>query len=175
MSPVYEFLGHRGKHSTEVRITANGDPYFIDDTQREPSPPGESWSELFTAPGEDMWAVASGELPKMKHEKKFAAQIMLHSDWLVKNWVPVSYPKGIAQFVKLRNNCFIGKDEHCLPFDEEKTLGAIIGLGNTKEEAIEECKANAEEFWGEQVHYKLEAFDEILESEEAGEEFGITI
>jgi hypothetical protein len=175
MAPVYEFLGQRGKHSTEIRITTNGDPYFIDDTQREPSPPGELWSELFTFPGEDIWDVASGKLPKMKHEKKYAAQIMLHSDWLVKNWVPVSYPKGISQFVKLRNNCFIGKDEYCLPFDEEKTLGAIIGLGDTKEEAIEECKSNVEEFWGEQVHYKIEAFDEILEAIKCGTQFGITL
>jgi hypothetical protein len=175
MAPVYKLLGCRGNHSTEIRITDDGLSYFIDDTLRIPSPPGEAWSEWLTEYGKDIWDVANGNAPKMKHEYKYAAEIMIHSEWLAKNWVPVEYPKSIRQYVKLRNNCVIEGHEYSMPFDEEKTVGAIIGFGNTMEEAIEMCKENAEDFWCHDMFMKPESFDEIIKASKVGHKWGIKV
>ena len=176
MAQVYKRLGYRGNHSTEVRFDEEGTGLFIDDSCRIGQPPGEIWSELWEEYGANMYQVAEGNLPDMKPVAKWAAMVNVHSPWLGSgNWCPVSYPKEVAQWVKLRNNTIIGGREYCLPFDKEATLGAVIGLGNTQDEAIEKCLENLEEFWAHKMFAKEESFEKAKEAMRAGKRFGLNI
>jgi hypothetical protein len=175
MGPVYAKLGYRGNHSTEVRFDEKGTGLFLDDTDRLGQPPGEIWSELWRDFGANIYQVAKGEIPDMTPAAKYAAQINLHSPWLVNNWVPVSYSKEIAQWVKLRNNTIVGGREYSLPFDKEKTLGAIIGLGDTADEAAKNCLEYLKEFWAHKLYAKEESFEEVKKAMKAGEKWGITL
>ena len=175
MAQVYNRLGCRGNHSTEVRFDKGGTGYFIDDTERIGQPPGEAWSELWEDYGANMYQVATGELPTMKPVKPCAAMINLHSAWLVDKWVPVKYPESIAQWVKLRNNTIINGNEFCIPFDKEKTLGAIVGLGDSAEEAKDLCIEHLKEFWAHDLYAKEESFDKVLEYMKAGEAYDIKL
>lgn len=175
MAPVYAKLGYRGNHSTEVRFDEKGTGLFLDDTCRKGQPPGEIWSELWQDYGANIYQVAKGETPNMKPVAKYAAQINLHSPWLVNNWVPVSYPKEIAPWVKLRNNTVVGGREYCLPFDKEKTLGSVIGLGNTVDEAVKNCLEYLKEFWAHKLYAKEESFEEVKKAMKAGEQWEIKL
>jgi hypothetical protein len=174
MSPIFKELGYNGDYSTELRIDKKGKVYYNDATCRKGSPPSEVMSELFANPGQMLWDIAENRLPTMKPQAKFGAQLQMHSDWLKKNWLPISCPKEVRPWLKLRNNCIIKGVEYCVPQDGIGSIGAITAIGDTIDEATELCLERAKQVKAYLIAYEPSTFDKAHEYLKTGERHGIS-
>jgi hypothetical protein len=60
-SPILAGFDYRSFFSTEVRITEDGEPYFIDPTCRAGSPPSQVMTEMIANYSEIIWGGANGK------------------------------------------------------------------------------------------------------------------
>jgi hypothetical protein len=64
------------------------------------------------------------------------AEIIIHSDILTDNHVPVCYPANVAKYVALRNAYKDASGQiWCLPMDGGTMVGGACGWADSKEEA----------------------------------------
>jgi predicted RNase H-like HicB family nuclease len=164
MKPVFEAYGYRGFFSTEIRIGKDHEPYMIDFCARAPSPPNELYQEQYKNLAECMWFGANGIVLDPEPVAKYGAEIMLHSSFADKNWQPLTFPDEIRDFVKLRN---IYKDERGYFVVPQSSglpeIGAVIGLGNTLEEAFDHALENAGLVEGYYLECKTGAIEQVKE------------
>ena len=167
------FAGSRGHYSTEVRITGNGTPYYIDATKRAPSPPFEAMLEAYTNYPEAVDQIANGIVPALEHEKTHLAVLVLTSHWNEKHEIVVKVPEKAQRFVKLKNCYRDGEYSHCFPNQNGGFFGAVVGLGNSSQEAVDECKENFEQIEGMEIDSSPDVFEQDSEAIKAGEAYGI--
>ena len=175
MRPVFEAYGYRGFFSTEIRIGEDHVPYMIDFCARAPSPPNELYQEQYANLAECMWYGANGIIVNPEPVSKFGAEIMLHSSWADKNWQKIKFPEEIRDYVKLRN-CYKNKDGYyCIPQDcGLPEIGAVIGLGDTLEEAFDHALQNAEQVEGYYLESKSSAIDQVREQIDKMRQLGLS-
>ncbi len=168
----FAMSGYQGLYSTENRITENGESYFIDATCRMPSPPGELMPEMY-APGcyaQAMWDIGGGDLPVLVPSAKFGVELILTSEWYGKGkWLKVDYPPEIADFVKLKNYCVKDGATWVVPNDNDRYIGAVVGTGNTLEQAAKNATKYAEQVKAHKLNYEC---DVLAEAQCAIEEAG---
>ena len=163
IQPHLKDYGSRGFFSTEIRVGKDKKPYMTDFCSRNGSPPNELYQAMWDNLAEIVWYGADGILVDPKSKYKFGAEVILHSSWADKNWQPITFPKEIRQYVKLRNACKIKNEYYVIPQAIGlPEIGAVIGFGNTKEEAIEHAKENARQVDG----YYIECYEDSLDSAE---------
>ena len=164
IKPVLKDYGYRGFFSSEVRIGQDHEPYMIDFCARAPSPPNEVYQEVYTNLAEVIWKGANGETVTPVSKFKYGAEILIHSSWADKNWQPVDFPAEIRDKVKLRNAVKIKDQFYVIPQSVGlPEIGAVIGLGDTMEEAINDAKETGKQVSG----YYLEIPEDSLEQAEA--------
>ena len=135
LAPVYRKLGVCGMSSMESR--GNGKQLFpIDYCGRCGTPSSEVNVRNMKNFSQVMRAAARGERVAPEWHAKYVAEIILHSDVLTDNHVPVSYPDKIAPYVVLRN-AYRDKNGQawCLPMDGGTMVGGACGWADSKEEA----------------------------------------
>lgn len=176
MVPVFEAYGYRGFFSTEIRIGKDHQPYMIDFCARAPSPPNELYQEQYKNLAECIWAGANGEVIDPEPVAKYGAEIMLHSSFADKNWQPLQFPEEIRDFVKLRN---IYKDDRGYFVVPQSTglpeIGAVVGLGDTLEEAFDHALENAELVEGYYLEGKTGAIEQVKEQIEKMDKLGLSV
>lgn len=103
------------------------------------------------------------------------AHILLCSPLLCHQWLKVSFPDSIAPYVKLANYCIKDGEHWCIPdgSGETDTVGAVVGLGDTLREAMDNALKYAEQVKAEKLEYRANLFDDISKSIEAAKEYGI--
>ena len=176
MKPVFAAYNWRGFMSTEVRIGKDMKPYMVDLCGRAPSPPNELFQEQYANLAECIWAGANGIVVEPKATAKIGCEVMLHSSWADKGWQPISFPPELRDRVKLRNATCIEGVYYAIPQSVGlPEVGAVIGLGDTIEEAIEDATANAEEVTGYYLEAKMGAIDSIREECEKLEKLGLNM
>ena len=176
MLPVFAAYNWRGFMSTEVRIGKDMDPYMIDLCARAPSPPNELYQEQYKNLAECVWYGANGIVVEPEAVAKYGAEIMLHSSWADKGWQPVSFPEELRDFVKLRNATKIDGVYYAIPQScGLPECGAVIGLGNTLEEALDQAVEHAEQVTGYYLEAKMGAIDDIKKQCEKLEELGLNM
>ena len=164
MRPVLAAYNWRGFLSTEVRIGKDMDPYMIDLCARAPSPPNELYQMQYENLAECIWSGANGIVVEPEATAKYGAEIMLHSSWADKAWQPISFPDDIREYVKLRNATKIDGVYYAIPQAcGLPECGAVIGLGDTLEEALDHAVENAEQVTGYYLEAKMGAIDDIRE------------
>ncbi len=171
---------YRGPFGTEIRIDKKGVPYFIDATCRTSSPPGEAQWELCANLSEMMWRGSTGEFVQFEPAAKFGCEIMLYMDWGDQAWNEIYIPDKVRQWVKLATACKVdglyypicAEGYERLAWSTEE-IGAVIGIGDTIEEAIDEAKEHAESVQGFKVHYNLSAVADALTELKKGEKAGV--
>jgi hypothetical protein len=165
MVPVFKEYGYRGFFSSEIRIGKDQVPYMIDFCARAPSPPNELYQEQYENLAECMWAGANGVIIDPIPVAKYGAEIMLHSSWADKNWQALRFPDHLRDFVKLRNLYYSPKRGYgVIPQSQGlPEIGAVVGLGNTLEEAFDHALANAEEVGGYYLEGKTGAIEQVKE------------
>jgi predicted RNase H-like HicB family nuclease len=96
---------------------------------------------MMTNLAEAIWYGAEGIVIEPEFKAKWGAEVLLISDWADKNWMHVSFPDEVRENVKLRNFCLIEGEYYVIPqWTGCAEIGAVVALGNTPDEAIEECK-----------------------------------
>ena len=144
-TPVLASYGYRGAFCTEVRITKEGESYFIDPTCRFPSPPSQIMCEMIGNLGDIVWQGANGILVEPEQIAQFGAQAIFHvdrdewgvfqlSDEMLDKWVKIGFS-------------FQKDGKVCVPPDPQGVceIGWVIGIGDTIDDAISHLKANVEE------------------------------
>jgi hypothetical protein len=141
LAPALKRYGYRGFISTEVRCTDDGKAYLIDPCCRAGSPPNELYQVMIENLAEVIWYGAEGIVIEPEFRAKWGAEVLLISDWADKNWMHVTFPEEVRENVKLRNFCLIEGEYYVIPqWTGCAEIGAVVAMGDTAEQAIEECK-----------------------------------
>jgi hypothetical protein len=158
----YSMDGYRQFWSTELR-EKDGKGYLIDATARHASPAGETFCHAFTNLPEILFEGAGGKLVHPKSSAKYAAQIILCSEWAESHMQPVEFPEEIRPFVKLFNHCRIDGADYVVPqIAKMKQIGSVIGLGNTPDEACNAAKERAKQVKGYDLEAETDALDKAV-------------
>jgi len=161
MSDTFKGYGFRGFFSTEIRVADK--PYMIDFTARTPCPPGELYHLMISNLGECIWAGANGELRVPTAAKKFGVELMINSDEAKHNFQPIYYPDKYADNIKLKKSCIIDAVRYVIPMSESEDVGAIVAIGDTLEEAIDEVLVISETIEGLGLQIRKDAVEGAVE------------
>lgn len=177
LSPYFEKHGYRGFYSSELRISNLETAYLIDPCTRAASPPHEIYLEIFDNWPEIFWHGANGEMVDPNPVAKYGCCAMIHSTWGIKNWLPLRLPESVRQWVKLRNHCRIDGVDYFVPQADSELpeIGAVIGIGDTMQEAEDHLRENAEQIKAYDVDIKLDCFDDMKEEIDGAAKLGIEI
>lgn len=161
LSSTLKDYEYRGFLSTEIRVTEDGKKaYVIDPCARMGSPPGELFQLMITNWPDVLWQGAEGTIVEPKFAAKWGAELLLISEWADKNWQAVEFPRSLRDQVKLRNLTVIDGKHYVTPGSVgHSEIGAVVALGDTMQQAIDECRRVAERVEG---HY-LEALPGSLD------------
>ncbi|HTQ09305.1 MAG TPA: hypothetical protein VMI31_04470, partial [Fimbriimonadaceae bacterium] len=168
LAPIMRAFNYRGFFSSEIRATPDGKAYLIDPCARFGSPPGELF-EAFVANWSDiLWEGAEGVVVEPKYVGRFGAELLLHSTWADKNWQEVEFPKGLREFVKLRNLTVIDGRYYVAPQQVGlPEIGAVVATSDTMEGAIRLVQERAEKVKGYYVDTYPDSLNEAVEAYEA--------
>jgi hypothetical protein len=101
--------------------------------------------------------------------------VILKSDSAASNWQPVSFDAEFANQIKLFNSVMVDGVRYVVPQGEDmKEIGAVVGWGDTLEEAIEHAKAAGESVKGYGIKFNMGPVDNAIEQIEELEELGIS-
>ena len=179
MAPIHKKLGCRGHFSTEIRITSGGKAYFLDPTERVPSPPGELMQEQITNYAQCVVDCGNGIVPKIQWKDEFGAQIVLMSDWYGSGdkgqELCVKFDDSIKPYVKLKNHKQVKKNTYIIVPDmgNGDFFGGIVATGKSVKQAQQKCLDILGELDIKGMHISKSVFDPIACSIDAGKRFGI--
>jgi hypothetical protein len=174
MKPVYKAYGWRGYVSTEIRIGDDHKGYQIDLCARAGSPPSELYQNMYSNLAECVWYGANGIIIEPEAEHKVGCEILIHSSWADKNWMPVLIPEDIRDKVKLRNSMKIEGIEYCAPQSVGlPEIGAVLGFGDTLEEAIDDALDAGSQIKGHYIDIPTSAADEAREEIQKLKDIGL--
>lgn len=161
LAPTFRDYGYRGFFSSEIRLQKDRIPYVIDPCCRMGAPPNEIMLELVSNWADIIWHGAMGELVEPVFEAKYAAELLLISDWADEHWLPLDFPPALRSRVKLRYATRIGGKYYCVPQAcKHPEIGAVVGLGDTMDDAI----ADVTKIAGKVKGFYLETFPESLDA-----------
>uniref|UniRef100_A0A7V3JAC7 ATP-grasp domain-containing protein n=1 Tax=candidate division CPR3 bacterium TaxID=2268181 RepID=A0A7V3JAC7_UNCC3 len=171
--PVFRKLGGRTFFSTEVRVTKNKQGFLIDPCVRSPMPvPTAIHLEIWSNLSDFLINGAEGNLIDLKPIAKYGAGISFESGWAENHWTEIDFPPENRKWIKLRMACKIEDKYYALP--GFTSLGSIIGLGNTIDEAINNVKKVADTLKVKEINYSLSGLEEIKnETIQKGKKYGI--
>lgn len=176
LSEWFKAKRYRGFFSTELRITEDRQTYLIDPCCRLPSPPNEIQQMMFDNWPEIILAGAQGEMIEPNAVHQYGVCAMIHSSWADKNWQAVKFPEAVRPWVKLRNHCQIDGTDYVVPQEVGlPEIGAVVGVGDTLDEAIEHLETNAPQVEGYYVEIKLDAIQTAMEERQKAASVGIKI
>ena len=134
---------YRNQFSSEIRVKPPK-AYFIDATCRFGLPSTPSQLELWTNWPEIVWHGANGILVDPKPKAKFSAEALVTCKGDAGEWRTAQVPKELSPYLKLADCCLID-GLHCFPpCDSDDSVGWLVALGNTPEEAIRNLNENAD-------------------------------
>jgi hypothetical protein len=88
----------------------------------------------------------------------------MESEWALNNFQAVYFPTEYSNNVKLKKATHIGDTFYVIPqLYQSNDIGAIVGLGNTLEEAIKQCRDVAESIEGNGIHIRVDTLDTAQE------------
>lgn len=176
MSETMRNFDYRGFFSTEIRVSTDRKPYMLDFCARAGSPPNELYQLMYENLADIVYYGAIGYMIDPICTKKFGVEALIHSSFADKNWQEIMFPKKYADNVKLRNACKINGRYYCAPQHVGLAeIGAVVAVGDTLKEAIEECKKIAETISGHYVEIKIDSFDKAQEEFDKLELMGVRI
>ena len=178
ISCVNEFLWPKLKElkcrqmlSTEVKITEDRKSFLLEPTIRFPSPAGEEQMELYSNFSEIVYEGASGNLVQPVLTAHFACEAMIEHNGPKDRPRALQVPDSVRKWIKLYGTTKI--DDKLVISQEFECIGAVVGIGDTPDEALEHLKSNAEEIKDQPVSIHVEAIAELIQEIEEAESDGI--
>jgi phosphoribosylamine-glycine ligase len=174
MAPVYLGCEVDGAISTEFRQGKNKVPHFSDICSRFGNPPaGVITSEYKNFP-KIVQGIAHGEVVEPEFRTKFGAELSVDSADCADEPTPFEFDPKDWLSVKLRTACKVEGIFQHIPFKKNgSTIVKVVGLGDTQDEAEEECLKAAENFKCPHKSYNKNSFEELKEMIKEGEKFGL--
>jgi hypothetical protein len=168
LEPILQELNYRGNISTEVRITKELKPYFIDSTNRQGMPPSFSQWYNYKNLADIYWDGADGIATDPDYKKPYGVEVIIHSEWAEKEMLPIRIPKEIRDNVFLKNYT-IREDKPDLVYIipttiELQEIGSVCANGDTLEDAIKEVKKICEQIEGIKIDFPLEALEKAQDT-----------
>lgn len=174
MEPVFKKYGYRGFYSSEIRCGKDHEPYMIDFCSRAASPPNELYQEFYTNLAEIIWQGANGVLVDPEPIAKYGCEVLIHCPWADKNFAPIDFPPEYRQNIKLRHACKINERYYAIPQAVGlPEIGAVVGWGDTVEEAKDMVKEIAETVEGYYIEIPVESLDKADEQLEMARDYGL--
>ena len=174
LSPMLAELQYRMAISTEIRVCKDGIPYLIDLTCRLPSPPSQVMSEIYGNWDEIIIEGSQGKLVDAAPLAKFGVSATICASFAEDHWTPIYIKESCRQFVKLHNHCNIEGVDYIIPANVHMAeVGAVVGVGDTLEEAAAHCRKMAEGVGGYSVKVKLDSLSEGLAEIKKMQDYGI--
>jgi hypothetical protein len=168
-----------GNISTEIRIPYD-DPkkfYFIDPCMRFGNPPHQCQLTAIKNLPEMYYEGAQGKLinPDYDQDEKFVCMALMSSEFAVKNELMVSFPEKLRRFVRLKNLAYLHKNYYVVPprGNENETVGAVVGVGRSMKESIENCKNNSKEITAFRLEIDFDKLDKAQDYVNEGIKLGI--
>lgn len=172
--PVLAQFGYRNFFSTEIRITNEGVPYFIDPTCRMGSPPSQVMVEMIGNLADVIWQGANGECIDPEPAATFGVQSLLHLKGDKSQWGQAAIPASIRQWVKCGSCSQDGGNLSFAPDKGGDDVGWLVAVGDTIVEAIQNLQKHEKELpagMHADTHCLADLLKEIRTAEEAGMEF----
>lgn len=174
--PVLKDKGVRQFISSEVIVTDAKESHLIDNTTRLPSPAGEEQGELYLNLAEILYEGSQGNLVQPKIEKKFACEAMIEHTGDNERIRSLVVPEEEARWIKLYN-CFqvagkYGTRIGITPMDHD-IIGAVVGIGDSPQEALEHLQHNAECLRDQPVIVHTDALASVLQEIQESQEDGM--
>jgi len=173
LSPKLHEFRYRNFWSTEIRVK-DGDSYLIDPCCRCPSPCTEIQMELWENLGEILWEGAAGNLVNQQPAAQFGVEAIIDHHGDETGWRTLQIPDDIRRWVKIYNVCKVD-DTYAIPTYPHScdAVGAVVGIGDTIEEAIDQLKEHVEKLKDQPVSVKMEALYEAIEAVKKAENKGL--
>jgi hypothetical protein len=173
LSPVLRDFRYRNFWSTEIRVK-DGNSYLIDPCCRCPSPCTEIQMEIWENLGGILWAGAGGELVEPVAAAKFGVEAIIDHNGDEHFWRNLEVPDSVRRWVKLYNVCHPGPIYAIPPFPTScDAIGAIVGIGDTIQEAIDQLAEHVEVLKDQPITVKFESLREGLEVIQEAEKKGL--
>jgi phosphoribosylamine-glycine ligase len=178
VAPFLKKSRYAGNFSSEIRVKGKT-PYAIDFTCRVPTPSGEIQIINTKNIAEVMYRGAVGELVDPEPEFKYGAEAMVYSDWGHRHWLNVEVDPATEQFITFFNSLNLDENhEAIVPVMQEiavltNEVGAVVGLGNTIEEAINHLKENAEGIKGMGVEIRIDSLAKAIQEIDHAQKLGM--
>lgn len=163
LAKVFKEEKTRSPFSNEIRVDKKGDAYLTDMTCRLGLPPYQLYLEMYNNLAEHIYNAAQGILVELKPIAKYGCVVMINSDFACDNWMSLKIPKENRQWVKLMNCCKIGGEDWIMPVYGFSEIGAVVGIGKSREESIENCKKHCEGIKGDSVEINPDDLEEAIE------------
>lgn len=177
MAPHFARYGYRGFLSCEIRVGEDHVPYQIDACCRAGSPPSELYQEFYLNLAEIIWEGAGGKLVDPEPAAKFGAQIVLKSTWANGHLQPISFPEKYAKNIKLFDYVVMGDGRRfVLPLEKDTVeIGAVVGWGDTMEEALGMVREAGEAIEGFGVKFNMGPAEKAVEEMGKMAEIGLPV
>lgn len=176
MSPLLLKYGYRGFLSNEIRIGKDLEPYMIDACTRCGCPPNELYQEFYTNISDIIWEGADGVMVDPIPKGKFGVEVIMKSDWAKDHWQPINIDPDVKEHVKLFNPALVDGKYYVVPQNEDMgEIGAIIGYGDTLEEAHDMVKEMAEGVSGYGIKIPVGSLEKAFEQMEEINELGLKV
>lgn len=157
--------------SSEVKIPEAGREIMLEPTIRLPSPAGEEQMELYGNLPEIIYEGAQGRLVEPEITAHFACEAMVEHKGNKDRFRSIQVPGSVRRWIKLYDTVQIGDTLGIAPGSE--CIGAVVGIGDTPQEALDHLKENAEAIKDQDVIIHTEALAGILQEIEEAQSQGV--
>lgn len=161
IDPLWPLLkSHRCRQliSTEVMIE---DRVLLEPTIRTPSPAGEEQMELYRNFPLIVWEGANGRLIEPELECRYACEAMVEHEGDDQEARHIVIPNGARRWVKLYNTAKV--DDALWIGPGHNIIGAVVGIGDSPEEALAALKKNSEAIADQPVKVHIESLAELID------------
>lgn len=173
-APILEGFGYQSFFSTEVRITKEGEAYFIDPTCRAGSPPSQVMTEMIGNYSQVVWEGANGVLVEPEPAAKFGVQALICLSGDRREWSGMKVDDELDRWSKC-GSCLWSDDQLWFPPDphaEGHDVGWLIGIGDQMGEAIRHLQHNVK-LLPDGATCDFYALADLIREVEAAEEKGM--
>ena len=171
LSPLFKQYGYTGWFSTEVRISENKTPFFVDATTRQPWPPSNLIWYMYKNLADIYWNTANGKLVEPVCPEPFGFEIILQSKWAKTDWLPISFPTQYRDNIKLYSLTQNNQGLYIIPGSD--VVGSVVSSGKSPDEAINKCLEIVKTIEAYDIDFDNTIIDKIKEEINAMEEIGI--
>jgi len=156
----YHMDGYRQFFSTELR-----NEFLIDTTCRHASPAGEVICGAMTNIADVLYQGAEGHLVHGEWLAKYAAQIIICSEWAEEHVTCLEFPEEIRPYLKLYNHCRINGKDYIVPqLAKMKQLGSVVGFGDSPEAACKAAQERAEKIKGYDLEIETDSLTKAVKT-----------